>query len=141
MEISDFTQEQQDFINEMITTNKTKWKNEELMPLQSELAKYKPIQKTEQEEVLEKREQELKKKEFDLLIKEEGLSDFAAFLDANDEKAMKTKVQELKKVLESRKIDNSFKPEPHKRQDAYMQAEKDGNVTGMISAKLSKIFA
>lgn len=140
VEFLDFTQEQQDFVTEMITNEKTKWVNDELKPIQDELLKYKPVEKTEAELTLEKREQGLRDKEHDLILKEEGLSDFAAFINAKDEQELKTKIQDFKKILESRKIDGSYKPEEHRKIDAYNQAEKNKDVEGMLHAKLSRFF-
>ena len=52
----------------------------------------------------------------------------------------KTKITKLMDLQKKQQIDNSYKPEQHKTDDAYSVAEKNGNVEGMLKSKLSKLF-
>ena len=52
----------------------------------------------------------------------------------------KTKITKLMDLQKKQKIDNSYKPNEHKNDDAYSVAEKNGNVEGMLKSKLSKLF-
>ena len=49
-------------------------------------------------------------------------------------------VNELKKVFKDSKVDTGYKPEQNRKDDDYTKAEKEGNVQGMISNKLGRLF-
>jgi len=138
----EFTQEQKEYIDNLLKEEKQKWINEELTPIQKELEQYKPKQKTEQEIAIEAKEKELFNKEVQLFLKENGLEDFVEFLNVSTMDELKIKVDKLKKVLEERKIDNSFIPQQHSKSSKteYEKYAKEGNTLGMISHKLSKLF-
>lgn len=51
------------------------------------------------------------------------------------------KIEKLKSIQKQNILDNSYKPENHANtDDAYAQAEKEGNVQNMLKNKLSKLF-
>lgn len=139
----DFTPEQQQAIDSMIADAKTKWVNDELTPLQNqiqELDKFKPTEKTDKEQEIEAKEIELWNKEKNLILKENGLHEFADFFVANDAEQLNKGIEKLNKILETKKLNNSFVPDGHKSTDAYSKAEKNGDTLGMIGTKLSKLF-
>ena len=59
---------------------------------------------------------------------------------SDDVDTAKTKITKLMDLQKKQQIDNSYKPEQHKTDDAYSVAEKNGNVEGMLKSKLSKLF-
>ena len=136
----EFTQEQQEHINQLVATEKEKWVAQELKPLQQqvvELEQYKPIEKSEKELALEQKEQELFTKEKELILKENGLLEFADFFNANNTEELQTKVNAFKQILETK---NTYQPTEHKQTDGYTKAEKNKDPIGMIGNKLAQIF-
>ncbi|GAA4704194.1 hypothetical protein [Brevibacillus fulvus] len=132
-----FTQEQ---VNELLQQEKSKWESEVLNPIQTELAKYKPAEKSDAEKALEQKQAELWQKEIQLTLKSEGLEAFADFFQVKDTDELTAKVKKLKEIINGMKIDNSYKPNDHKSTDKYSQYEKSGNVVGMIESKLASLF-
>lgn len=139
----EFTTEQQAFIDQMLTDSKSTWETEILAPVtteRDELLQFKPVEKSEAEKVLEQREQELLKKEVGIELKANGLEDFIELLNVSNLEELQTKIETLNKILEGRKISNAYVPSEHKQTSAYDQAASKNDVTGMIGAKLSKLF-
>ena len=68
---------------------------------------------------------------------DESLFDLVVSDDVETSKAKITKLLDLQK---KQKIDNSYKPNEHKNDDAYSVAVKNGNVEGMLKSKFSKLF-
>ncbi|MDD2288023.1 MAG: hypothetical protein PHY55_04230 [Bacteroidales bacterium] len=136
--MAEYTDEQ---IQELITTEKSKWENEILKPLQEDLKQYKPKEKTDTEKTLEQKEKELFEKEINLTLKEHGLQEFAGFFNVSNADELNKQIEDFKKVLKTRDEKNNFVPGDHqKNKDAYSIAEKNKDVSGMISAKLSNLF-
>jgi len=50
----------------------------------------------------------------------------------------KTKITKLMDLQKKQQIDNSYKPNEHKNDDAYSVAEKNKDVEGMLKSKFSK---
>ncbi|WP_003545429.1 hypothetical protein [Desulfotomaculum nigrificans] len=138
----EWTPEQQQEIEKMIAEQKQKWAEEELAPLQKqvkELEKFKPKEKSEIEIALEKKEKELFEKEKNLILKENGLQDFADFFVVNDTEQLNKQIEKLNKILEARKLNNNYIPEGHKQKaDSYTQAKKKNDLQGMVKALFSK---
>ncbi|MDH4618079.1 MULTISPECIES: hypothetical protein [Brevibacillus] len=132
-----FTQEQ---VNEMLATAKNEWIENELNPIQTELTKYKPAEKSDAEKALEAKQADLWQKEVTLTLKSEGLDAFAEFFNANDSDELTAKVNKFKSIINDMNIDNSYKPSDHKSTDKYSQHEKSNNVVGMIETKLASLF-
>lgn len=132
-----FTQEQ---VNELLQQEKSKWESDVLNPLQQELVKYKPAEKSDAEKELEQKQVDLWQKEVTLTLKSEGLEAFAEFFNVNDSDELTAKVNKFKAIINDMKIDNSYKPNDHKSTDKYSQHEKSGNVVGMIESKLASLF-
>ncbi len=139
----EFTPEQQAHIDQMLADTKTTWETEFLTPLTTErdgLLQFKPVDKSDAEKALEQREADLFKKEVGLELKANKMDDFAEFLNVSNADELKVKVTQLNKILEARKINNSYVPEDHKQTTAYDQAAAKNDVNGMIGAKLAKLF-
>lgn len=137
----EFTAEQQAYIDAQITEAKSKWETEILTPVQTELAALKPVPKTDKEKEIEAKEKELFEKEKSLILKEKGLHEFADFFNVSDLTELDGKVEKLNKILETKKLNNSYIPDGHKQTDTYTQAEKNKDTQSMIGSKLSKLFS
>ncbi|MBV4432659.1 hypothetical protein KM803_15240 [Clostridium tyrobutyricum] len=61
-----------------------------------------------------------------------------------DSKDLETATNKINKLLDIKKkidIDNGYKPKEHTaQQTAYSEAEKKGDVAGMLKSKMSKLF-
>lgn len=140
MENETFTHEQ---VNELIQTEKGKWEQEFLNPLQSqleELAQYKPKELSDEEKEILQKQQELFQKEITLELKGAGLEEFAEFFNVEKVEDLKVKIDKFNKLINARKIDNSFKPNDHQSTDKYSAYMKEKNTVGMIATKLSNLF-
>lgn len=126
-----FTQEQ---VNELLQQEKSKWESDVLNPLQQELVKYKPAEKSDAEKELEQKQADLWQKEIALTLKEEGLDAFADFFQVKDSDELTAKVNKFKAIINDMKIDNSYKPNDHKSTDKYSQAKSKGDTQGMIKS-------
>lgn len=73
-------------------------------------------------------------------MKANGLEDFTDFLNVATSEELQPKIDALNKILEGRKVSNAYVPSEHKQTSAYDQAASKNDVTGMIGAKLSKLF-
>lgn len=135
-----FSDEQQLIIDGLLNDAKTQWEADILNPIMAERDALKPLIKSEAENQLEHREQELFQKEISFELKQSGLSDFAEFFNVKDSEQLQEKIIKLNTILNERQIKNSYVPENHKSQSQYEQAQSKGNVQDMISAKLSKVF-
>lgn len=138
----DFTEDQQKEINQLIFQEKAKWENEILAPLQrqvKELGQYKPVEKTQQEIALEQKEMKLWQKEKNLILREKNLLEFGDFFDAKDTVQLNKDIEKLNKILEAKKVSNSYVPDGHKaKADSYTQAKKNNDTLGMVKALFSK---
>lgn len=114
--------------------------NENLKAQVEELIKYKPKEKSDAEKALEEKERALFQKEVELTLKEHGLEDFKDLIKVNSIDELNTTIEGLKKVLDARKLGNSYKPTDHKNTDAYFKYANEKNPVGMIGVKLSKLF-
>ena len=86
------------------------------------------------------KEYEQKEKYFktvDVLEKNDIPSSLAKFINVDVDN--EEEVEELKKVFKSNK-DTGYKPDKTRKDDDYSKAEKEGNVQGMISNKLGRLF-
>jgi hypothetical protein len=61
-------------------------------------------------------------------------------VEANSIEKAQAKITKLAELKKQNKIDNSFRPEDHKQTDEYSNAEKQGDVQGMLKSKISKLF-
>lgn len=140
MENETFTQLQ---VDELIQTEKEKWEQEFLNPLQlqvEELAQYKPKELSDEEKVIQQKQNELFQKEISLELKDAGLEDFAEYFNVDKVEDLKIKIDKFNKLINAKKIDNSFKPQDHQSQDKYSSYMKEKNTVGMIGTKLSNLF-
>ncbi|QOS80169.1 hypothetical protein JNUCC31_04305 [Paenibacillus sp. JNUCC31] len=139
----EFTEEQQAHIDQMLADSKSTWETEVLTPLMTErndLLQFKQVEKSDSEKALEQREQELFMKELAIELKVSGLEDFADFFNVANLDELKPKIEALTTILEARKVTNAYVPNEHKQTSTYDQAAAKNDVTGMIGAKLSKLF-
>lgn len=135
-----FTQEQ---VNQAIEEAKQQWEQDVLQPItqeRDELMQYKPQELTDEQKQIQQLQADLLQQKVISSLKDANLEDFIDFLNVENEEELQAKVNKLSKVLDDRKLNNSYVPSDHKQTDAYSQAEQSNNVQGMISAKLSKLF-
>ncbi|GAB7386849.1 hypothetical protein BSNK01_06850 [Bacillaceae bacterium] len=135
-----FTQEQ---VNEMIENAKKEWIEKELNPViveRDELMKYKPKELSDEEKAIQAKQQELFVKEVELTLKEHDLAEWKEFFNVSTIDELKVKIDKFKKILNEKRIENSYKPENHRSTDQYSKYEQEKNTVGMISTKLAKIF-
>lgn len=131
----------ENYTQEQVDKMKTEWKENELDPVvaeRDELLKYKPKQKTEQEIALENKEKELLKKEMMIELKTNQVEDFADFFNVTTIEDLNKQIEKLKKILDNRKVDSSYKPSDHKQTDAFSVAKSNGDTLGMIKALFTK---
>lgn len=70
---------------------------------------------------------------------DEELFDLVA--DSKDLESATKKIQKLITATKKKDIDDGYKPGDHsKSNNAYQEAEKQGNVEGMLKSKFSKLF-
>lgn len=71
-----------------------------------------------------------------------GLSEdmFDLVADSKDIDTASKKINKLLDLKKKSDIDNGYKPQEHTQQTAYSEAEKKGDVGGMLKAKMSKLF-
>jgi hypothetical protein len=137
----EFTEEQQQHINQLIADEKAKWTKEVLEPVQQQVEKFKPLEKSDAEIALEQKQLELFEKEKILILKEKGLAEFGEFFNVQKIEDLDGQIEKFNNVLKEKKVDTSFKPNNHKQQtDKYSQFEKEGNTVGMIGTKLTNLF-
>ncbi|MTT32702.1 hypothetical protein GMB86_11860 [Terrilactibacillus sp. BCM23-1] len=139
----DFTEEQQQAINEQLEQAKTQWETDVLSPLQTKLEDLKtkvPKAPSQEELALQAKEQALFSKQINLTLKENGLGAFDGLIEAKDEKDLDQKVKQLSKVINELKISQSYIPKDKGDTDPYAKFEKNKDTKGMINAKLSKLF-
>jgi hypothetical protein len=61
--------------------------------------------------------------------------------DSTDIESASNKFNKLLELKKKSDIDNGYKPQEHTAaQTAYSEAEKKGDVAGMLKAKMSKLF-
>lgn len=115
------------------------FKKEHYEPLQQELEKYKPKEKSEKEIEIEQREKNLFQKEINLILKDNGLQQFAGFFNPTNIEELNKQIEDFNKILKEKDSKNNFVPNNHpKNNDAYSVAEKNKDVVGMLTAKLFK---
>lgn len=103
-----------------------------------DLIQYKPKELSEEEKVFQAKQEAFNKQVLEFAIKEAGLSDFADFIQNQEEiEAFKGLV---KKIEDKVKKDLAYKPENHKQTDEYSQFEQKGDTKGMIGSKLASLF-
>jgi carbonic anhydrase len=141
--MENFTKKQ---VDQLLKEARQKWETEDLQPLKAEIEQLKQS-KPEQQKIEDDKDLEIKELKAQLLhqkvintLTKEQLEDFAEFINISDEKELAVKVEKLKKILNDRKLNNSFRPSDHRPTDEYHQAEKTGDVQGMIYAKIQRIF-
>lgn len=95
-------------------------------------------------EKFEKKQQELWQMEKELMLDKHGLSSFKDFFHAEDRDSLEQQINNFKGILQAQvkgnQKQNSYKPESHKPNDAYAEAKKNNDITGMVSYKLSRLF-
>lgn len=95
-------------------------------------------------EEINKQKQEVWNLQKELTLQKEGLGEFKAFFNAEDSNALNEQIEAFKDVLREKfkdnQLNNKYTPENHKPSDAYAEAQKQGDVGGMIGHKLSNIF-
>ena len=135
-----FTQEQ---LNEQLATAKTQWETEVLNPIIQErdgLLQFKPKDLTDEEKAMETKQQELFQKEVSLELKSAGLDKFTEFFKVEKIEDLQPQIEKFQGLLNEIKVSMGYVPADHTKQDAYSVAEQKKDVSGMLSAKFSKLF-
>jgi len=135
-----FTQEQ---LNEQLATAKSQWETEVLNPLQTErdeLLQFKPKDLTDEEKAIQTKQQELFQKEVAIELKTAGLEKFAEFFKVEKIEDLQPQIEKFQGLLNEIKVSMGYVPADHGKSDAYSVAEQKKDVSGMLSAKLSKLF-
>lgn len=111
-------------------TDKVRTKySKQIKELESKLAEFE--EKTKE---YEQKEKYYKTKE---VLEEHNIpSSLAKYINIDIEN--EEEIEELKKVFENK--DTGYKPKQNRTEDAYTKAEKEGNIQGMISNKLGRLF-
>lgn len=130
----EFTQEQQEHINQLLQQEKQKFEQEVLKPVQEELAKYKPKEPTEAEKEVERLKAELLQQKVISAFRQAGAEEFVELISVSDEKELEGKVNKLQEVLKKKTIDSSYKPDNHKHQSVFDVAKSKGDTQTMIKA-------
>lgn len=94
----------------------------------------------EKQKEIEAKQNELWQKQVQLTLKENGLEKFADVVKVSNEDELKDVVKKLTTIVNEIKIESGYVPADHVKTDEYSKYEKEKNVAGMISAKLSKLF-
>ncbi|MFD2703923.1 hypothetical protein [Salibacterium lacus] len=127
-------------VQEQIEQAKQQWKENELNPVvqeRDELKQYKPDEKSEEQKKVEQKEKELFEKEVNIELQQKGLEDFADVIQVSNKEELNNMIEQLEKVVNQRKLDNSYQPENHKQSDEYSNAKSNGNTKDMIKALFS----
>lgn len=103
-----------------------------------ELLQYKPKELTEEEVKAQQDREAFEKEKLEFAIEKAGLSDFAEFI--NDQEEIEAFQGLVKKIQDNVKRELSYKPENHKQTDEYSQYAQKGDTKGMIGTKLANLF-
>ncbi|TFJ93643.1 hypothetical protein [Lentibacillus salicampi] len=129
-----FSQEQ---VDEQIANAKKEWQEKELKPLQTELDEVKgklPKEPTDAEKALQQKENELFQKQVSVELKANGLEQFADVVNVSNEEGLTKTIEQLTKINNDMKINNSYQPTDTKGNDAYDVAKKQGDHKGMVKS-------
>lgn len=131
MELEGFNEEQLQRIHNYLASQKTKWKQES--EKQQEL--------TDEQKEIQRLKGELLQQKVVSAFKNANLEDLAGLVTIADEAEIETKLAQVTSALNKQQSNTSFKPEQHRTtNDRYREAEKAGDVTGMIDAKIAKLY-
>lgn len=131
----EFTEEQQQYIDQLVSDTKSQWEDE-----RNELLQFKPKEETEQEKEIAQLKAQLQHQKLVSNLEKAGLIDFMDFVGVGDDEEVQAKIDKLNAVLEARKLSNNYVPDNHKQTSKYEQAAKNNDVVGMIGAKINKLF-
>ena len=109
-----------------------------LVAERDELLQYKPKKLTDEEVKAQQDREAFEKEKLEFAIEKAGLSDFAEFINSQDE--IKAFQGLVKKIEDNVKKDLAYKPENHKQTDEYSQFAQKGDTKGMIGTKLANLF-
>ena len=129
-----FTQDQ---LNEAIAQAKIDWQKEQLEPLQAELGEVKgklPPEPSDAEKALQQKEKDLFNKQVELELKAKGLEQFKDVVRVSSEEELTQAIEQLTKVTNSIKLENSYQPTDTKGNDTYDIAKKSGDHKSMVKS-------
>ncbi|WP_145523474.1 hypothetical protein [Virgibacillus sp. SK37] len=135
-----FTQEQ---LDEAIADAKLEWVNNELDPVVAErdnLLQYKPKDLSEEEKAFKQQQQDFFNQKVDFQLEKNGLTQFKDVIRVEDEEELNSVVEALTQITKQIKLDSGYVPDNHLKDNEYDKFAQEGNVSGMISTKLSKLF-
>ncbi|MFB4473318.1 hypothetical protein ACDI16_10255 [Oceanobacillus caeni] len=135
-----FTQEQ---LDEAIQDARLEWVNNELDPVVAErdnLLQYKPKDLSEEEKAFKQQQQDFFNQKVDFQLEKNGLTQFKDVIRVEDEEELNSVVEALTQITKQIKLDSGYVPDNHLKDNEYDKFAQEGNVSGMISTKLSKLF-
>lgn len=135
-----FTQEQ---LDEAIQDARLEWVNNELDPVVAErdnLLQYKPKDLTEEEKAFKQQQQDFFNQKVDFQLEKNGLTQFKDVIKVGNEEELNSVVEALTQITKQIKLDSGYVPDNHLKDNEYDKFAQEGNVSGMISTKLSKLF-
>lgn len=135
-----FTQEQ---LDEAIQDARLEWVNNELDPIVAErddLLQYKPKDLTEEEKAFKQQQQDFFNQKVDFQLEKNGLTQFKDVIKVGNEEELNSVVEALTQITKQIKLDSGYVPDNHLKDNEYDKFAQEGNVSGMISTKLSKLF-
>lgn len=135
-----FTQEQ---LDEAIQDARLEWVNNELDPVVAErdnLLQYKPKEPTEEEKAFKQQQQDLFNEKVEFQLEKNGLTQFKDVIKVGNEEELNSVVEALTQITKQIKLDSGYVPDNHLKDNEYDKFAQEGNVSGMISTKLSKLF-
>lgn len=135
-----FTEEQ---VQEAIADAKIEWVNNELDPIVAErddLLQYKPKDLTDEEKAFKQQQQDFFNQKVEFQLEKSGLSHFKDVIKVENDEELEEVIGKLGQIVKQVKLDSGYVPDNHLKDNEYDRYAKEGNVSGMISTKLSKLF-
>jgi chromosome segregation ATPase len=76
----------------------------------------------------------IQRKDVELKLAQKGLSEFQEFFMNVEADKLDEQIEKFQQLLKQKEIENSFKPNDYKKEDAYSVAKKKGDLKSMFSA-------
>lgn len=140
MSEENFTQEQ---VDEAIQNAKAQWQEQELNPIVTErdsLLQFKPKEYSDEEKAFMAQQQQFFDEKVDFQLEKSGLKAFKDVIKVENDEELKGVIEKLGQIVKQVKLDSGYVPDNHLKDNEYDKFAQEGNVSGMISSKLSKLF-
>ncbi len=89
---------------------------------------------------IEEREKALFQREVNSSLKDAGLEKFAEVINVKSHEDLTKVIDNLTKIMNEMKIENSYQPKDNAKQDAYSIHSKNKDTKNMIGSKLANLF-